>query len=260
LIPHIFHHVWVGPDPLPEEFLRFRRSWQDLHPGWEMRLWDEENLPTDFRRREIYDRLRIPAERSDMIRLEILQRFGGVYIDTDFECRRQITPLLDGVEFFAAFLKPDRVNNAILGSIPDHPLLDVAIRSLRPPDFHGLDKRGTGSLFVDRLLKEHPARTTIFPRELFYPATDAECEQAYAIHHYSRTWKSREAILKAARRAESRLAEARAELKETQGRLKRAQKEIAQLRSELADLRGEAAMADAALADLAAAPELSGER
>ena len=188
MIPRIFHHVWVGPDPLPPEFVEYRRGWQRHHQGWEMRLWTEENLPQDFRRREIYERLRIPAERSDMVRLELLHRFGGIYVDSDFECRRSLEPLLDGVDFFVGTLKPGRINNAIVGATPGHPLLDSAIDRLRPREFHGLDKKASGSLFLDALVKEWPD-VTIFPRELFYPATAAEREKAYAVHHCARTWK-----------------------------------------------------------------------
>ena len=54
------------------------------------------SLPGDLRRPEAAERLRAPAERSDILRLELLWREGGVYVDTDFECLRSIEPLLDG--------------------------------------------------------------------------------------------------------------------------------------------------------------------
>src|SRR5207247_997753 len=122
--------------------------------------------------------LRQPAERSDMLRLELLQRHGGIYLDADFECRRSLEPLLDGVEFFAAYLKPGRVNNAIIGSVRSHPLLERAIREVRPRDTWGVvDKEGTGPLFLNRLVAEYPD-VTLFDSGLFYPDTPDQQEHA----------------------------------------------------------------------------------
>ena len=75
LIPRVFHQIWLGPKPLPEAFARYQRTWVDCHPSWEFRLWTEENLPEDLRRPEVYERLRVPAERADLLRLELLWRF-----------------------------------------------------------------------------------------------------------------------------------------------------------------------------------------
>ena len=171
VIPRIFHQIWVGPNPMPEEFRRYQKTWRDHHPSWEFRFWMEETIPTDLRRQEVYERLRVPAERADILRLELLYRFGGIYLDTDFECRTAIEPYLDDIEFFTAYLKPGgRVNNAIIGSTPGHPILDRALNELRPREYHGYDKAAAGPVFFDRLIAEHP-EVKIFDAALFYPAT-----------------------------------------------------------------------------------------
>ncbi|NYK77369.1 hypothetical protein GPW07_24425, partial [Salmonella enterica subsp. enterica serovar Typhimurium] len=87
---------------MPDEFARYGESWRRHHPSWEVRLWTDENLPDDLVRKEAYERLRKPAERSDIIRLEVVLRYGGVYVDTDIECLRSIEPLIEGVEFWTA--------------------------------------------------------------------------------------------------------------------------------------------------------------
>ena len=66
-IPRIFHQIWVGPDPFPEEFAGYQETWIRHHPEWELRFWTEENLPTDLERREVYELLRRPAERADIL-------------------------------------------------------------------------------------------------------------------------------------------------------------------------------------------------
>ena len=96
LIPRIFHQIWVGPNPFPEEFAAYQQTWVDHHPDWELRFWTEENLPTssELRRPEVAERLRAPWERADILRLEVVWRHGGVHVDTDFECLRPIEPLI----------------------------------------------------------------------------------------------------------------------------------------------------------------------
>ena len=149
LIPRIFHQIWVGPDPYPKELAVYRQTWLDHHPGWELRFWTEENLPDDLRRPEARERLRIPAERADILRIEILWRFGGVYTDADFECFRSIEPLIENLDFFGAYRKHDRINNAFLGSVPGHPVLDRALDEMQPTETFGYDKTAAGPEFLD---------------------------------------------------------------------------------------------------------------
>jgi inositol phosphorylceramide mannosyltransferase catalytic subunit len=210
-IPRVFHQIWVGPDPLPDGYERHRDSWLRHHPGWDLRLWTEESLPQNARRPEVYERLRNPGERSDVLRFELLSRFGGVYVDCDFECLRSIEPLLEGVELFAGYKKPGRTNNAIIGSTPGHPAVERALELIRPRTTYGVvDKEGTGPLFLDRLLAEFPD-ATIFGPEIFYPRTHKGRLEAYAVHHRGRAWKDAEGIRASLRKAEKKLRRARDE-------------------------------------------------
>ena len=61
-IPRLFHQIWLGPDPFPAEYVEYQRSWTRHHPGWELRLWTEADLPDDLERTESYEVLRQPAE------------------------------------------------------------------------------------------------------------------------------------------------------------------------------------------------------
>jgi mannosyltransferase OCH1-like enzyme len=219
----MLHQVWVGPDAMPDEFQAYRESWRRHHPEWEMRLWTEDNLPTDLVRKEAYERLRKPAERADIIRLELLLRLGGVYVDTDFECLRSIEPLLEGLEFFTASIKPGRVSNTLIGATPGHQILERAVSELRPVTEYGLDKSGTGPLFFNKLIRQYP-EVTIFPTEYFYPATPGQREQAYAIHHFARSWQDPEDLRRALAKADMKLAEARERIEELGARTRARQR------------------------------------
>jgi inositol phosphorylceramide mannosyltransferase catalytic subunit len=235
VIPRIFHQIWVGPNPFPEEFRVYQESWLTHHPDWQLRFWTEENLPIDLRRPEVLERLRVPAERSDILRLEALWREGGVYLDTDFECRRSIEPLIAGADFFAAYLKPGRVNNAVIGAVPGHPILDRALAELAPRTKHGYDKEAAGPLYLDRLLKDYP-EVLIFPPAVFYPATPAERDRAVAVHHAARSWKGPAGFRAATEKAQARVAQAELELRRVRGERDKLRRRLAAVSSGAPDI------------------------
>lgn len=230
-IPRVFQQIWVGPNPVPEEHVRYQQSWLRHHPGWTFQLWTDENLPRDLRRPEVYELLRQPVERSDMLIFEILYKYGGVYTDTDFECLRSIDPLLEGVDIFCSYSHPDRLNNAIMGSVPGHPLLLEGITAMRPRETFGpIDKSATGPFFVTELFLGR-SEITLFPPEHFYPRSPAAAKTAYAIHHEARGWKSPAELAKDSAEAKQRLAIARDELEALR-------REHELVRAELEALRG----------------------
>lgn len=230
LIPRLFHQIWVGPDPLPAEYTRYQRTWLDHHPGWELRFWTEHNLP-ELRRPEGGELLRAPAERTDILRLEVLSQFGGVYVDTDFECLRSIEPLIEDANFFIGLAKPGRVNNALMGAVAGHPLLDRALEEIRPRTTYGLvDKEGTGPAFLDRLVVDERGDVLLLEPELLYPRT-AEAEiGAYAIHHEARTWKDADLLRIDMQRAEQKMEKALQKAERWRVRCKAAETELDRLK------------------------------
>ena len=175
MIPRVLHQIWVGPAGFPDEFAAYAETWRRHHPGWEYRLWTEAEIPAELRRPEARERLRMPAERSDILRLEILWREGGVYVDTDFECRGSLEPHLDGAEFVTANLFPHRVNNAFIASVPGHVILDEALAEMKPREFFGFDKWAAGPFFFNRIVQrhQHSPGVRLLPPALMYPRTPA---------------------------------------------------------------------------------------
>jgi mannosyltransferase OCH1-like enzyme len=222
VIPRVFHRIWVGPDPMPDEYVRLGKTWKRNHPDWEHHLWAETNLPTDLRT-EVYELLRRPAERADILRLELLHRLGGVYVDVDMESLKPIDELLgDGVSCFLGSLDSGRVSNAIMGGAPGHPLFARALAELRPRTTFGpVDREGTGPLLLERVRRDVPD-VTVFGPEVFY-ATEREQAQ-YAFHLTARTWKDEAGLRSDLARAERERSIAREELRRLQKRYERARK------------------------------------
>ena len=126
-IPQVIHRVWMG-GPMPLEFEAFGADWERLNPGWKVRTWRERDI-TQFRmvNADLFERAPqlcpekfIPRFRSNLVRYEILERHGGVYVDCDLRPLEAL-PDLDGVEVFAGWERQGEwVGNSILGSVPGH--------------------------------------------------------------------------------------------------------------------------------------------
>jgi inositol phosphorylceramide mannosyltransferase catalytic subunit len=218
MIPKTFHHIWLGPDPLPKDHRPWIESWRRHHPDWELRLWTEENLPDDPIRPEVLERLRAPVERADILRLEILYRHGGVYLDTDLECLRPIDPVLEGEQFVGVCHKRGRITNTAIAATPEHPLLERALDEVRPMDMYWTSaserlKEVAGPLLLQRIVADYPEVKLLDP-PVFFPASEDERADAIAVHHMARVWHNTTTLRAAMLRAERRLERTKARLAE----------------------------------------------
>lgn len=180
-IPRVFHHIWVGNKPLPEKYKAWQKGWQSI-PGWEYKLWtDKEVAKLTLQNKELYYKETNMGARSDILRIEILYQFGGVYIDTDFEVYepKMFDFLSSAYDFFCGFHSIDSLlyhkvlayNNAIIGSIPRHPILKAWLdkrKSLNPQG--DIIEKGP-SYFTIAVLEnaDKGYRDIIFPPTFFYP-------------------------------------------------------------------------------------------
>jgi mannosyltransferase OCH1-like enzyme len=236
MIPRIIHHIWIGPDRLPDDQGPWIKSWKRHHRKWEHRLWTEENLPADPIRPEILERLRAPVERADILRLEILFRHGGVYVDTDLECLRPLDDVLGDEEFVGVCHKPGRITNTAIASVPSHPLLEHALREVRPMETYWTSaserlKEVAGPLLLERLVADYPDVKLLDP-PLFFPSTPEEREGAVAVHHMARVWHNTTTLRAAMLRAEKRLEKTKARLAEERRAHAATQQRLAQLEQE----------------------------
>jgi Glycosyltransferase sugar-binding region containing DXD motif len=198
-IPRVFHRIWLGDQPMPQEFVDFGDTWRRLHPNWEFVLWTEENLP-EMANRWVFDATQSLAGKANVLRYEILLRYGGVYIDTDFECKRNLEPLIADIDCFVARQPDDIINNAIIGAVPGHPFLQKVVSRLNIHACYVLDEvpsvTQSGPYFLTKVAANFPG-LTIFDSALFYPyewherwRRHEEFPNAYAIHHWTLSARS----------------------------------------------------------------------
>lgn len=191
LVPKVFQRVWLGPESMPDEFKRYGDTWIERHPGWELKLWTPANFSTRYP--ELITRCERPSNAANIYRYEIMLQHGGVYIDTDFECLKNIEPLINDEELFTAHQLDDPrnagyYNNAFFGCTPGHPVMKSLLAMA--PMWSGPTY---GPTLFTHVMRNFLPR--VLPRRYFYPYSWDELERAneafpgaYAVHHWgSRT-------------------------------------------------------------------------
>jgi hypothetical protein len=189
-IPHVIHRVWLGRSPMAEELVRYGETWRRHHPGWKLRLWRDRHV-RKLVPPEAAARARHYSELSDLVRFEVLRRFGGVYVDTDVECLRSIEPLLEGERALLGYEKPGRVGTAVLAAAAGHPLFEDASTEARNTVGLGANAAdATGPYFLTLLVKDHPDVRIVEP-DVFYPYTWDEPHRrhedfpdSFTVHHW----------------------------------------------------------------------------
>lgn len=133
MIPRILHQVWIGPKPRPA---RWMDTWRRLHPDWEYQLWDNDRVAS-FRmiNRDKFEATREWCGRADIVRYEILYRYGGFYADADSECLRPLDGAMLDDDAFACYeserFMPGLVASGYLGATRHNPLLGALIERIR---------------------------------------------------------------------------------------------------------------------------------
>lgn len=216
LIPRILHQIWLGGSPIPEEFLEFSAGWRRHHPHWEYRLWTDRRLPR-LVHGEVIRAMGPLAGKADVLRYELIWRFGGVYVDMDFECLQSIDPLLEDIPAFIADQRVNRPINGLFGACLEHGF-SAALVSGIPASFAAHDGifHQTGPGFLRRTLRRflgpgfrrkrhgrgvlhcpNDVHRTIqgFESSVFCPYDSHEKHRrhesfpdAYAVHHWAGSW------------------------------------------------------------------------
>ena len=122
MIPKILHYCWIGGAEMPELAKECIASWKKHMPDWEYKRWDESNF--DIASAPLYVRQAYEARKfafvSDYVRLWALERYGGLYMDVDFEVYRPFDNLMGKYPAFAGYegSKRQPVMQGVIASEP----------------------------------------------------------------------------------------------------------------------------------------------
>ncbi|MCF7852605.1 MAG: hypothetical protein K9M07_05130 [Simkaniaceae bacterium] len=216
IIPKIIHQIWIG-GALPEKYQWMTATWKEKHPDWTYILWTDDKVKyLDLVNRDQFDQAPNYGAKADILRYELLERYGGVYIDIDYECLKPFDQLHYENEFYACALSQSEVANAIIGCIPHHPILKQCIDRVKGVKFDEIDNQSIIKYVGPKMLTHcifrywcqyRKSPITVFSKEFSFPmpahrrhdywnglVTNAEIEEyrnssAFAIHYWATSWQ-----------------------------------------------------------------------
>lgn len=194
-IPKRLHRVWVGPQHRPPLYDAWWLRWGQLHPDWDRFTWGDLDIQ-DWEVAPLFPRCSHWAIVSDLVRIEAVWRFGGVYVDCDTEPLRPIDELLVVPGRLTlmepAICHPNSVWNCAFMAPPRSPLLrEVLNRFLVIEGSLTCTTAGPGGM---AWLIGHPDVRWI-PHRYFSPwrvhHREAIANDSFALHHFCAAWNEK---------------------------------------------------------------------
>lgn len=214
MIPNTIHYIWLGnTENMPPLCEKCIESWHRYLPHFNFVFWREEEIRKHFNANEIsfFNKMlekKKYAFAADFARCIILDKFGGVYLDTDVEIIKDITPLLEGCTTFLGVEDINKPNCAILGATKDNFFLKRLIEFIIKADglieipilaYKALVSISPNFTYLEGFTSYHDI--IVYPNKYFYPYNPYRNDsvgqllysdvttETYAIHHWAKTWK-----------------------------------------------------------------------
>jgi glycosyltransferase involved in cell wall biosynthesis len=225
-IPHIIHQTWKT-ESIPEDLVQLQQSWKQMHPDWTYYLW------TDFDNHEfirkfypwflpIYEGYPLNIMRADAVRYFILNHFGGIYADLDYECLKPMQSFLHGRELIfglepaqhlkskisISFCMEKILCNAWMASCSNHPFWPHMFQKLI--EYHKnpgvLESTGPFALTWAYDSFANKEEISVVTEELLYPLSNEQISpadrffiiqdhpEAYGVHYWRGGWWNRDSI------------------------------------------------------------------
>ncbi len=217
-IPKIIHQIWLDDEKsgkLPQEFAPYVKTCIEKHLGgqWQYKLWTDKDIEKlDLYNREYYEASSNYGVKSDLLKWEIIYKFGGAYLDTDIECLKSLEILHYTYDFYVGIqpleTKYLQLGAGIFGARPGHHVLKHCIETIKDDWNRKGTVNKTGPVHFTKSFFLKAGRNSVdiaLPPNYFYPicnapyffwttkATDVERkrwleEGAFTIHHWSMSW------------------------------------------------------------------------
>lgn len=200
-----FHRIWLSEDGEEEVKPRFEEYWnkfQQLHPGYEFATYRNEKTMREWLINiDLWDKVDPLAGKTDILRYEIVARYGGVYVDTDMEPLKSWEPLFELDKPFIGWESEKRLCPTVIGGPREHPALIQLIEEL--PKWvaaHEAERDPviqTGPEFITAMwgMREDVVRLPLYA---FYPYGPTEWPnvsegkwtgRSYGVHWWTKGWK-----------------------------------------------------------------------
>lgn len=120
MIPKIIHYIWIGNNEMPEEQADYINHWKELCPDYVFMKWDKERFESEFPHDDLFyiSNTNNYGFLSDYIRLKVLYKYGGIYMDTDVEMKKNLDEFLNQ-HMFLGYIFSCLLGTAVIGCEPE---------------------------------------------------------------------------------------------------------------------------------------------
>lgn len=207
MIPKIIHYCWFGGNPKPAAFMDYLNTWKKYNPDFEIKEWNESNIDINSHpfMKAAYEH-KAWAFVSDVARLMVVEKYGGIYLDTDVELKKSLEPLRSHAAYFPQQQNQRLINTGLgFGAEAHHPAVQALLALYDQTPFDPGQKL---ALSCPNLNTQALAQLgwkdsgdqiwtndsfTVYPPAYFDPISTGQSEnllgdQTYSIHHYAATW------------------------------------------------------------------------
>lgn len=212
MIPFIIHQIWIqGYDKIPNNLKLYHDSCRIINNNFKYMFWDDKKITKlllehfDKEYYELYNLYTLPAQKADLARYVIIYIYGGIYLDIDIICRKNLMMFLNYDFFFTTDVFYDlykRYLTGIIGAKQKHPIFLIIIKNMlirkKYAYYYVAYSSGT-QLFYDSV-EEYRKQTndnniTIVDRKYLHPCSilDNElcaytCDDCYVAHVNYSSW------------------------------------------------------------------------
>jgi mannosyltransferase OCH1-like enzyme len=134
-IPKILHQLWIGPKPAPSKHME---TWKAKNTDFEYIYWNEEEIKNrniTFKCQSAIDGMEEINGKADIMRWEILYKYGGFFEDADSIAIEPISDELMSKTAFAGYeneiATPGLIATGTMGFTKRHRLCRDAIHWIR---------------------------------------------------------------------------------------------------------------------------------
>ncbi len=200
-IPKIIHYCWFG-SKMPDRLQLNIKTWQKLFPKYELRIWTEDNfnLLENKYCKKAYDYKKY-AYVSDYVRLRVLYKYGGVYLDTDMMAMKPFGDIFENSDMTIGFEHQKLIATGFIAVIPNHPLIKQLLDIYDLFNSENYDKVPffiNNELFTFLLCSEYrlllnnsyqelPTRIRVYPMEFF--SLQNATPNTIVLHLHEVSWK-----------------------------------------------------------------------
>lgn len=207
MIPKIIHFIWVGDKEIPEDVKKCIESWKKFAPDYKILKHGNEILE-EISNTYVSEALSCKkyAFVSDYLRLYVLEKFGGIYLDTDVELTAPINNFLKNDFFLGYEIYDNRINvmTGLIGCVKHHKYIKDLLSEYDKLSFirsdGTLDETPNPQRFAKYFkmcfdgtkadkgisIRKLGDNAKIYP--YWYFCAPVDNKKNYAIHHFAGSW------------------------------------------------------------------------